>query len=261
MNSWQAILLGVLQGGTEFLPVSSSGHLVLLEKIFGLQLDPLAMLSINVLLHAGTLLALLYMYRTRWYALLTSVFTKNVAQQKLLCMIILATLPAVVIGLLWGSAAAHLSSTTAVAINFLITACVLWAGERARGTATTQAVGSQAALGIGLAQAVALLPGLSRSGLSISAGRYFGLSRAQAMDFSFLMAVPALCGAIILTVVSLVRTPVPLPEASVLFVCFFTSFASSIVAIIFLQRFVQQKSLSWFSIYLVVLATFLLFTS
>lgn len=253
MTNLQAILLGVLQGFTEFLPVSSSGHLVLAEEWFHVHLNPEAILAVNVLLHAGTLLALLLMYHQRWWALTKCVFTKDAAHQKLLLLIVLATIPAVVAGVLTKDILTDSYYTSSVvAVCFFVTAFVLWLGEQWKGQNTVQALSVPAAIMIGIAQAIALLPGISRSGSSISAARMFGLSRKEAMDFSFLMAVPALAGAVVYMCISSVGEPLLLPSIGVLVVSFITSFLSSIIAILFLQRFVRRHSFVWFSIYLVI---------
>lgn len=260
MTNVQVIFLGLLQGITEFFPISSSGHLVLAEKVFGLHLDPQALLALNVLLHAGTLCALLLVYRSKWIALATCMFTGNTADKKLLLLIVLATLPAVVIGGLGGDAVTGVFfSSFAIGISFFCTAIFLWLGEQYGRKQSSGHISWLAAISIGFAQAVALVPGISRSGSTISVARLFGLNRAQAMDFSFLMAVPALCGAVVLTLISFAKNTVVLPSLQVLLLGFAVSFVTSIFAILFLRRFVQRSSLAWFSIYLLIIACYLVF--
>lgn len=260
MTNLHAVAMGILQGVTEFLPVSSSGHLVLAEEWLGLQLDPKAMLSVNVLLHAGTLLALLIVYYQRWWSLACCLFTNDRTHKKLLLMIGIATIPAVILGVLAKDLITTVFYTpSAVALCFFVTAFLLWLGEKSNGKKSIKFVSTFAAIAIGLGQAMALLPGISRSGASISVARWFGLSRKEALNFSFLMAVPALFGAVIYTVASNVHQPVVLPAVSVLIISFIASFFASLAAILFLQRFVRRHSFVWFSMYLVMAGAVLLF--
>ena len=259
MTSAQAFLLGLLQGITEFLPVSSSGHLVLAETMFSLSIDPLSMQSFNVLLHAGTLLALLFCYRERWYHLLLAVFTKDTTHRRLLLFLVLATIPGAIAGLFLEEViASQFSSRTSVAVAFLITAAILVVGERVEQSKRIEHLATRSTLFIGLAQAFALIPGLSRSGLTISAARVMHVDRKEALDFSFLMAVPIIAGASAMAFWDLSSGSVSLPNSSIIFVGFLSSFVASVLAIRFLRSFVVNHSLAWFSWYLVAASTVLL---
>lgn len=259
MTVFQAFVLGLLQGITEFLPVSSSGHLVLAESVFRFSIDPLSMQSFNVLLHAGTLLALLFCYRDRWYRLLLSLFTNDTAHRRLLFFLILATIPGAVAGVLFEDVIANEFSTrTSVAVAFLVTAAVLVVGERAEQHRRMEHLSVGKVLLVGLAQAFALLPGLSRSGLTISAARIMQTDRSEALDFSFLMAVPIIAGASAMALRSLVTGTISLPSSSVVGIGFFSSFVASVLAIRFLRAFVVRHSLAWFSLYLVTASMLLL---
>lgn len=259
MTTTQAFLLGLLQGFTEFFPVSSSGHLVLAEHVFGLHIDPLSLQGLNSLLHAGTLVALLLVYWKRWYTLLLSPFTGDKVHQKLLLLLVIATIPAAAIGLLFEEVIAERFSTVpAVSTAFIVTAIILILGERATRQKRTEHLNTSNALTIGIAQALALAPGLSRSGLTISASRLLGLTREEALDFSFLMATPVIGGAVVMALSRWATEQITLPHSPIVFVGFVTSLASSLLAILFLRRFVTRHSLSWFSIYLVFLSLVLL---
>jgi undecaprenyl-diphosphatase len=260
ITATQAFFLGILQGLTEFLPISSSGHLILAEKFLGIELQPDVLLSINVLLHAGTLLALLVMYRRMWVALFLSVFNGDRVHQKITLLLIIATIPAVLIGVLFEEMiSTRFSSVQSVAAGFFVTAFVLWFGERSMRQRRAEHMSWTNSFFIGVAQACALLPGLSRSGLTISAGRAVGLTRQEALDFSFLMAVPVLAGASVLSAIHVAVEKTPLPDTFLLTIGFMTSFTVSMFAIIFLRSFVQRHSLSWFSAYLLCIGIVLLF--
>lgn len=259
MTLIQAFALGLLQGITEFLPVSSSGHLVLAESVLHFSIDPLSMQSFNVLLHAGTLLALLFCYRERWYKLFLSVFTNDTAHRRLLAFLIVATIPGAIAGLLFEEVIANeFSSRSSVAVAFLVTAAILVVGERAEQSRRMEHLSAGKVFLVGLAQACALIPGLSRSGLTISAARIMQTDRQEALDFSFLLAVPIIAGASFMALRSLVEGTVSLPPPSVIGIGFFSSFVASTLAIRFLRAFVLRHSLAWFSLYLVAASMFLL---
>ena len=259
MTSLQAFILGVLQGLTELLLVSSSGHLILAESFFDMEIDPLSMLGFNVLLHAGTLLALVLCYFTEWRKLLLSPFTGDATYRRLLILLIIATVPGALAGLAFEDVIAQkLSSPLAVVLAFLVTAAVLLLGERSEQSRQAEHLTWGRALIIGLAQACALVPGLSRSGCTISAARLFHTTRRDALDFSFLLAVPIIAGATIVSLWHLLAGTVALPAAGIIVVGFVSSFVASILAIRFLRSFVTQHSLAWFSWYLVVISVLLL---
>lgn len=185
MDLFRALVLGVVQGVTEFLPVSSSGHLVVVRRLAGWVDEGLAF---DAALHLGTFLAVLLYFRSRWWEVLRG------RNRALLLALAWGTLPAVLAGIL-GEAfiGRYFRSLTPIGLSFLVTGILLWWADRARsrGAATQEAVAApRRAFLIGVAQAFALLPGLSRSGLTMSAGMLTGFSRPQAVEFSFLLALP-----------------------------------------------------------------------
>jgi len=249
---FQALLFGLLQGATEFFPVSSSGHLVLVEQFLRIPIDPLSLQGFDVLLHSGSLLALLVCYRTQWWRILRH-------DRRLLGLLLLATIPAGIAGfILQEVIAVEFRSVTSVAIAMLISAVILILGEQTASSAKLRSLSPFSALFVGIAQACALVPGLSRSGLTISAGRVAGLSREDALDFSFLLAVPVIAGATALTLLDLRTSVVDLPHSSVLLTGFFASLGASIATIELLRRFVQRASIAWFALYLIPAALILL---
>lgn len=191
---WELILLSVVQGIAEFLPISSSGHLVVLEHWLEIESD---VSDINIILHAGTLLAILLVYRERILHMLLS-------DRRLLVLVVVGTLPAVGFGLgiklLFEST---LESSLVAGICLPLTGLLLfWCDRSTEGELTSGQLSWKQSLGIGCAQAIAVLPGISRSGSTIAAGLATGLSRSEAATFSFLLAIPALSGAAILEILS-----------------------------------------------------------
>lgn len=206
MSFWESILLGLIQGATEFLPVSSSGHLTLFGALMGVsegEGDPYRFFV--VMTHFGTLLAILIHYRRDLAAMAVAPFSAlarglhpveaDAAALRLLGVIILGTVPAVVLGLAFDDLLERLFTAPLPAALFLaVTGFILfstrWTGPRAMGD-----VGWGRGFLVGLAQAVAMLPGISRSGSTIAAGLAVGIRREEAARFAFLLAVPALVGA------------------------------------------------------------------
>ncbi|MDD5623415.1 MAG: undecaprenyl-diphosphate phosphatase [Candidatus Peribacteraceae bacterium] len=257
MSTFAAFSLGLLQGFTELLPISSSGHLVAAERFFAIGI-PDRLQSFDILLHAGTLLALLLCYPQQWYALLSAPFRGDRIQGKLLLLLVVGTIPAGAAGFLFSDVIEqYLRSPLWVAGGFAITAIVLLLVERVPERRGAAALGWMDAFLIGCAQAVALVPSISRSGLAAGAGRALGLKRGDAVDFSFLLAVPVIAGATLITLKDAMAGSFLLPSFSIVFTGVLSSFGSSILAILFLRRFVTSHSLAWFSLYLLPLSLLL----
>jgi undecaprenyl-diphosphatase len=253
-----ALLLGLLQGITEFLPISSDGHLVVVETLGGLGI-PSQLLGFDVLLHLGSLLALLACYPDAWWRLARAPFTRDGAHTRLLLLLMLATLPAVVIGPFAERWIAEQTRTvTFAAVGFIATGVLLFLAELFPQRRGLSGVGAWDALFIGVAQACALLPGVSRSGMTAGLGRLLGLTRSTAVDFSFLMAVPVIAGAVLFMSGNVLTGAAALPPSPVTVVGVLSSFGASVLAILFLRRLVQKHSLAWFALYLLPLAFFLL---
>ena len=252
MSVTQALVLGIIQGLTEFLPISSSGHLVLLEEFWKIPLSAKELQGFDVILHTGTLGALLLCYWKTWLKLLQSFIKPGNAYRALLLALIVATIPAIFAGVLVQDLIADTFRTPQlIGWAFIATALVLILGERFPEKHRALELPRMRALWIGCAQVLALIPGISRSGFTISAGRAAGLSRREALDFSFLMATPVIAGATMLTVVKSVnRSMIPLPFGTIS-IGFFSSFFVSMLAIVFLRKWVATQSLAWFAIYLV----------
>lgn len=196
MSYWQSILLGVVQGIAEFLPISSSGHLVLAESVLDFRFDNLAF---NVALHVGTLGSILVVYRRELVNLLS--------RPRVVGAIVVATLPIVVVGLLLHETLERaFGSPLAAGVALCITALLLWTTRWIdRGEVELTDVTWRQALVVGMFQAVAPIPGISRSGVTIFAGLLSGMNRQTAATFSFLIAIPAILGAATLETWSLVK--------------------------------------------------------
>jgi len=201
-----AIVLGILQGLTEFLPVSSSGHLVLFGTWFG---QTESDVTFEILVHLATLLAILVFFREDWRQLLAMLRGRGTGDlpRHVILYLILATLPAVAVGLLLRHQMAAFHAHPAwVGACLLVTGALLLAGLRLKEEGLPFArMGWQVAILMGLAQAVAILPGISRAGSTIMVALFLGMRRDAAARFSFLMAVPVIAGAGLLTVLDLVR--------------------------------------------------------
>ncbi len=194
----QSALLGAIQGLTEFLPVSSSAHLALAPRFFSFP-DP--GLTFDVALHLGTLLAVLIYYREIWARLLLGAARDPRGEEgRKLGLLVLATLPAVVVGLLFEKSAdeAFRDPRRIGACLIVFSVVMVWAERRATNQTTWRAAGVRSLLLIGCAQALAVMPGVSRSGATISAALLMGLTALEAAELSFLMATPIVAGAALL---------------------------------------------------------------
>lgn len=193
MQILQAILLGIVQGLTEFIPVSSSGHLILTHALVDGALDTLAF---DLALHVGTLVALTLVFAKDFVGLAKGAIGRG-PQVRMARLIILGTIPAVIAGvLLQDLAETVFRSSNLVAVNLIGVAFIMLVAERLyRGRKDLNAIGSGESLAVGLAQALALVPGVSRSGITITTGMLVGMDRVAATRFSFLLSAPIIAGA------------------------------------------------------------------
>jgi len=246
MNIIQAIILAVTQGVTEFLPVSSSGHLAVLQTIWNL---PKTSISFDVLLHFGTLGAILTVF---WQEIKKIFYNKN---WQLIKLIIIGTIPAIIFGFfLQAKIETTFSSLKFIGLSFLITALFLLLTKFSKGQ--KDSISWLDALLIGMAQAVALFPGISRSGFTISVGLLRKLKPEIAYRFSFLLAVPAILGAVILQLPALIQQG----GNSYLLngIGMLISFLIGIISLKILEKILKKGKLFWFSIYLIALSMVIL---
>jgi undecaprenyl-diphosphatase len=254
-----AALLGVVQGLTEFLPVSSTAHLLVAEKVF--RLDPTRFgLSFTIALHLGTVLAVLLYFARTWVELALDVVR---GRWRMPALIAVGIVPAAAAGvLLEPTVEGQLRDIRVVAVSLVAGSLIFWVAERM--STQRRPIGdlrTADALLMGLAQAVALLPGISRSGITISAGLGLGLRREDATRFSFLLATPVIAGAGAKALLDARRSAELLAQPELAVVGFVTSFVSGIAAVAFLLRFLRTNSLAWFIPYRLVLAALLIVVS
>jgi undecaprenyl-diphosphatase len=248
MEFLHIIVLAVVQGLTEFLPVSSTGHLNVAEALLsrGATKDSVAQLALIVMLHVGTLLAVLMVY---WRRILRLVG----ADASLLGKLLVGTLPAGVVGLTIKKTCPWLETQLLLTgAMFLVTAALLLRSRRHLDGATPyEQVSYRQALLIGCAQALSVLPGLSRSGTTIVAGLMVGLRRDAAATFSFLLSIPVIGGACLLQTVELLTEPVSGVPIMPMLVGVLVSFVVGVVALLWLLRWLEGGRLHHFAWYLI----------
>lgn len=198
MSLWEGIVLGFVQGVTEFLPVSSSGHLVIAQALLGIEIQGVVF---EVAVHVATLVSILLVYRGRVASLIRGALAGDRDAYEYIGLIVVATIPAGLLGVL---AKDHIEALFdnpyAPGVALLVTGTFLWSSKAALAGATDARPTWWKALLIGLAQACALIPGISRSGATVVAAMWLGLEAREAAAFSFLMAVPAIAGAAVLQI-------------------------------------------------------------
>jgi undecaprenyl-diphosphatase len=260
----QAIVMGVVQGLTEFLPISSSGHLVLLPYVAGWD-DPLiTSLAFSVVLHLGTLVALLAYFWRDWLRIVPAGLAalrdrsfRDDPDRRLAWLIAATMPPAIVAGVLLNDFFEdEVRQPLLVAAMLVVGAAIIWTADRLgakdRGM---DRLGFGGAFFVGCAQAVALVPGISRSGISISAGLAIGLTREAAARFSFLMATPIIAGAGAWETRKLISGEAGVPlEVAPLIAGFAAAALSGFVAIAWLLRFLRSHPMTVFVVYRLVLA-------
>jgi undecaprenyl-diphosphatase len=262
--SIQALVMGLVQGLTEFIPVSSSGHLVLVPWLFGWKDPFINSVAFSVVLHMGTLVALLAFFWTDWLTLIPAGLAairdrsiKGDPNRKMALLLLVATIPAVIAGPIFESKFEDLVREPArIALMLCVGAAILWLADRWGSKLRDEtSLSFGESLALGLAQVIALVPGISRSGISISAGLFMGLNREAAARFSFLMATPVVGGAGIWEARKfLTHEAGPNPEINVIVIGFFAALISGFVAIRFMLEFLKRQPLTAFVLYRVVAA-------
>lgn len=261
----KAALMGVVEGLTEFLPISSTGHLILAGALLGFDDEKAKVFDIAI--QTGAILAVILVYWQKIRATVVALPTQRQAQQFTLNVLI-AFVPAVVLGLLFGKAIkAHLFTAEVVATTFIIGGfIILWAEKRQANAATAprildvDAMNWKDAVKVGLVQCLAMVPGTSRSGATIIGGMLLGLSRKAATDFSFYLAIPTLIGAGVYSLYKeralLSAADLPLFGVGLLF-----SFVSAWLCVRWLLRFISTHSFVGFAWYRIVFGIVVLATA
>lgn len=260
MSFFQSLILGIVQGLSEFLPISSSGHLILFPALFGWRDQGLAF---DVVLHLGTLVAVVYYFRFRllaiWRGMLRTTPVSTPSFSGLPLLLFISIIPAAIAGLLLDNVIeTRLRNPLTVAFSLIVWGGVLWLADifsrkTKRKTKHLTDLGIKEALWIGFAQALALIPGTSRSGITISAGLFARVSRRTAAEFSFLMSIPVIALAGLFEFIHLPQTGFGNIGIFALLVGFLSSALTGFFAIWLLMRLITTRGLLPFVLYRVVL--------
>ena len=264
MDIWSAILLGLVQGLAEFLPISSSGHLSVLQNLFHLNSLEEGHLFFDVLLHLGTLVSIFICYWKDIKDMVREVFIvlrggrtvsgelvkQPLPAARLFLMLVIATLPLVLIVPINDLVEQLYYQTWFIGVAFLLTGCLLYVSDRMTpGTKTEKNIRIRDALIIGCCQCVATIPGLSRSGTTITAGIATGLDRGFAMRFSFLLSIPAVLGANILSIFNAVSEGFETSLLPVYLVGMLAAVVSGIAAIMLMKLISRKNKFGFFTYY------------
>ena len=259
MDIWSAIFLGIVQGLAEFLPISSSGHLSVLQNLFHMNSLEEGHLFFDVLLHLGTLVSIFICYWSDIKAIVREVFivlrggrtvtgeriSGPLPAARLFLMLVIATLPLVLIVPINGLIEELYYQSWFIGVAFMLTGCLLFVSDKMTpGHKTEKNMRIRDALIIGCCQCAATIPGLSRSGTTITAGIATGLDRGFAMRFSFLLSIPAVLGANVLSIVDAIREGFDASLLPIYLVGMLAAVISGIGAIL-LMKLISRKSYCW----------------
>lgn len=255
MEYIKAIILGLVQGLCEFLPVSSSGHLAVFHRAFGLEEGST---FFTVMLHMGTLVAVFIVYRRQIFELLRKPF------QKKTYLLVVSTLVTVVIYLVFGKLLDTEGNGYAIGCSFIFTACILLITDfvvpklyKSKAKSIKE-MGYLSAMGVGAMQGIGILPGVSRSGATIAGARLFGLKKEAAAEFSFLMSIPAILGGLVVETFGLVDEGVGNIDWMSIVIGTVVAAISGYFAIRFMIKLITEKKFWGFAIYVFLLGSFLI---
>ena len=251
MEIWQAILLGAVQGFAEFLPISSSGHLILMQRWLGISED--GGLFFDVMLHIGTLIPVFIVFFKDILGLFQKPFKK-------MLFLIIASVPAALTGLILGDVVegafyqGNLLSAILLAITFLLTATELFFAEKmAKRNKNTLPLSYKSSIIMGVAQSIAIVPGLSRSGTVISSGTLAKLSSEDNASFAFLMSIPVILGAALISGYKVIKVGIQVDVVPLIFGVV-TASITGYIAIKGMLKLIKKANYKWFSLYLVIMA-------
>lgn len=249
MEIWQAIVLGAVQGFAEFLPISSSGHLILLQNWFGIKEN---VVFYSVMLHLGTLIPVILVLWREILSLFKKPFNK-------FFYLVLATIPAGILGIVCSKVfdldALFTDNVWLLSITFLITALeMFYAERRAKKVQMLNPINTKTSFIMGCGQAVGVLPGISRSGTTITAGCIANVDKNHNANFTFLMSIPIILAAVLLESVDVVKSGVGDISALPLLFGILTSAVCGYIAIKFMLKIIKKANYKWFSLYLVLLS-------
>jgi undecaprenyl-diphosphatase len=263
-TAFQALVIGIVQGLTEFLPISSSGHLIVVPYLLGWNDPFLDSLAFSVMLHLGTLAALIVYFWRDWLRLVPAGLAtirdrsfRGDPDRRLAWLIVATTIPAAIAGFLLNDfIETQLRQAGIVAVALLVGAAIIWVADRWGAKAFgLDRLTFPGAFGIGVAQALALAPGVSRSGISISAGLFLGLTREAAARYSFLVSAPIIAGTGVYEIKKLLSGEAGVQvEVVPLIVGMVAAFVTGLLAIGFLLRWLRTHRMTIFVVYRLVLA-------
>lgn len=256
MDWLEALILGLIQGLTEFLPVSSSGHLEIVKVLFGDNALPKESLTYTVILHFATALSTIVIFRKEILEIIKGLFQfKNNEEFRFSLKIIISMIPAAIIGFLFEEELESMFSGKIMLVGFmlLVTALLLLLADKAKNT--KKEVSYKSSLIIGISQAIAMLPGISRSGATISTSVLLGVDRTKAARFSFLMVVPLILGKVAKDILG-GNIVIESAQISSYSIGFFASFISGLLACTWMIALVKRSKLSYFAIYCAIIGLF-----
>lgn len=256
MSVWQSVWLGFVQGVSEFIPISSSGHLVVMRAVMGVGEIPLLY---DVVLHIATLIVVVVFFRTRILQMIRSIYrfarrshgAEDSVNLKLTILVLIATVITAGVGLTLSRFDLHLFPKL-VSVMFLVTAALLISARFSHGSLDYSGIGKRHAVILGIVQGLAVIPGISRSGSTIAAALHTGISRREAGEFSFLISVPAILGALILELRNFGELGAAVAPGAVA-AGFVTSLVVGFLSLSLLVRLIHGGKLWVFSAYLIPL--------
>ena len=261
MNIFEVIILGFIQGVAEFLPISSSAHLIIFRDVFGIGagMSSNMELTFDIALHFGTLLAILVFFFWDFMKMLEKGFTKGVKDDdgKLLWYLVAATIPAAIVGVLFEDVIENMvrSNYVVIALALAIMGVIIYLADKySKQSKNVKQMTLKDAIIIGCSQVFALIPGFSRSGTTIATGRILGLDRESAAKFSFFLSAPVVLGAVVLQLIKGSVWSVILTNLSTFIFGILVSFIIGLLCIKYLLKYLQKHNFKIFMIYRALLA-------
>ena len=257
MFELQYFLIGIIQGITEFLPISSSGHLVLFAKLTNR--DDQGLFT-DIAVHFGTLIAVILYLRKDIYYLVSTIFKFKIFDDQIIFKIVLSTLPAIFLGyFIYDYVSLYFRSIQLIAISSIVFAIILYFADKINIQAKSwQNITYTEALLIGLFQVLAFIPGASRAGVTITAARFLGYDRINATRFSMLLSIPIILASMTLSLINVFNKDQAVVNFYNSFSAALVAFIAALLSIIFLMRFIKQANFNIFIIYRIIIGIILL---